>query len=124
MFDHEEAVERLEGYGRDGEEVDCDNHLAVISEKRQPPLTRVTTALDTPKISGNGPFRDDEAEFQKLSVDLGCAPACILFRQASDQQTNLGGDLRSAAARAGAPAPVESVAGAMPADDRFRSHDD
>ena len=40
MFDHEEAVERLEGYGGYGEKVECDDHLAVVSEKRQPPLTR------------------------------------------------------------------------------------
>lgn len=46
-------------------------HLAVILEKRQPPLTRVSTVLDTPQITSNGPFRDDEAEFLEFSVDLG-----------------------------------------------------
>lgn len=31
------------------------------------------------KVAGDSPLRDDEAEFQKLSVDLGCTPAGILF---------------------------------------------
>ena len=79
MFDDEEAVEQLEGQRRYREEVESDDHLAVILEEGQPPFAWVATTLDTSKIAGDGPFRDDEAEFQKLSVDLGCAPACNML---------------------------------------------
>jgi hypothetical protein len=76
-------------------------------------------ALDTPKIPGDGPFRDDEAELQKLSVDLGGSPAFILFRQASVKTADLLSDLRPALATTRSPAPVRPKTGAMPSDDGF-----
>jgi hypothetical protein len=46
----------------------------VILKEGKPPFARVATAADAPKIRGDGPFRDDEAELLKFSVDLGGSP--------------------------------------------------
>jgi hypothetical protein len=46
--DDEEAVEQLEGHRRHREEVEGDNDLTVILEKRKPPLRRVATATNPP----------------------------------------------------------------------------
>ena len=124
VLDHEEAVEQLKGHRRHREEVEGDDHLAVVPEKRQPAFARVTAAADTPKIPGDGLFRDDVAELQKLAVNLGSAPGRVLFRQAPDQNTNLFGDLRPAALRAGPPPPVEAKPGPVSADDCLGLHDD
>jgi hypothetical protein len=43
----------------------------VILQEGQPPFARVSTARDLWKIPGDSPFRDDEAEFLKFSVDIG-----------------------------------------------------
>ena len=53
-------------------------------------------------------------------MNLGSAPVGILLGQTSDQIPQFLGDSRSAAARAAAPAPVESKTGAMPADHSLR----
>jgi hypothetical protein len=56
MLDHEEAVKQLEGHRRDGEKIECGDHLAVILEKREPPLTRVAAAPDTSQIARHAPL--------------------------------------------------------------------
>jgi hypothetical protein len=96
----------------------------MVLQKGQPALAGVTPALDTPKIAGYGPFRNDAPKLQKLTVDPRCTPAGIFFRQASDQIADLLADLRAAAPRAGPPAPVEPKTGAVPGDDSFGLHDD
>ena len=101
--DDEKAVEQLEGHRWHRKEVEGDYHLAVILEKREPPLTRVATALNPPQIPGYGPFRDDQAEFLKFSVELGGSPTRVLCRQPPDQRPDLFGDLRPTAARPGTP---------------------
>ena len=68
-------------------------------------------------LAGDGPLRDDETELQKLTVDLRCAPAGILFRHPADERTDLVGDFGPTAVRTGSPTPVETKTGAMPADD-------
>jgi hypothetical protein len=66
----------------------------------------------------------DKAELLQLAVNPGSAPARVLVGQASDQHTNLLGDLRSAAARPGTPMPVKAKTSAVPADNRLGLHDD
>ena len=51
----------------------------------------------------------------QLAVDLGGSPIRVLLGQALDQSANLLGNLRSAAAWPGSPAPIETEAGAVPA---------
>jgi hypothetical protein len=96
----------------------------VILEKREPPLTRVATAADMPKIPGYAPFRDHETELLKLSMDLLGSPIRVLLLQASDQNPNLLGDLRSAAAWPRSPTPIETEPGAVPADHGLGLDDD
>src|SRR5215472_85858 len=57
-------------------------------------------------------------------MDLGSAPIGILFGQATDQVPQFLGNPGSAATRSGAPAPVETEAGAVPPDDGFGFDDD
>jgi len=75
------------------------------------------------KIPGYGAFGDDEAEFEKFSVDLGCTPAGILIRQPPDQVPDLFGDPGPTAARPGTPTPVQPKTRAVPADDGLWLHD-
>ena len=124
LFDDEKAVQQLERDRGHGEEVESHDHVAVVSEEGQPPLARVATAIDPPKISGDGPFGDDEAELLKFSVDLRGSPVRVLFGQTSDQRPDLFGGLRPAAPRPGTPAPKEPKTRAMPADDRLGLDDD
>ena len=56
----------------------------------------------------------------QFRVNFGRAPVGIVLGQTSDQIPQFLGDPRSAAARTGAPAPVESEPGAMPADHSLR----
>ena len=124
VLDDEEAVQQLEGHRRHGEEVEGDDHLAMILEKRKPAFARVAAAPNPSQIAGHGPFRDDEAELLQFSVDLGGSPVRVLFGQATDQTPDLLGDLRPAAARPGSPTPVETKTGAVPADDGLGLDDD
>ena len=122
MLDDEEAVEQFECHGRHRKEVEGGDHLTMILQEGKPLLRRVTTATNSLKVTGHGPFRDEEAELPKFPVDLGRAPIRVLLRQTPDQDTNLIGDLRPAAARSRAPTPIEAKTGAVPADDRFGLH--
>ena len=79
---------------------------------------------DTSQVPRHGSFGNLEVELPKFSVDLGGSPIRVLFSQASDQNTNLIGDLRAATAWPGSPTPVETETGAVPADDRLGLHDE
>ena len=94
-------------------------------EAQQPIVIKFShvVAPDTPKIPGDGPFRNDKAELLKFSVDLGGSPIRVLFHQTSDEVTNLFGDPRPAAPWLEAPAPVAAETGAMPADHTLRLYD-
>jgi hypothetical protein len=118
------TVEQSERQRRNGEEVESDDYFAMVLEKCPPPLPCITTPPDSPQIASDSPFRNREAELQQFGMDLGRSPIAILLRQASDQLTNLRGDLRSAAACPRAPTPVEPETRAVPADDGLRLHDD
>ena len=70
----------------------------------------------TTQISGHRALREGKAQLLQFRVNVGSAPVWIVLGQTSDQIPQFLGDLRSAAARKRPPAPVESKAGAMPAD--------
>src|SRR5882724_5176242 len=82
MLDDKEAVQQLERQRRHGEEIESDDNLSVILQKRRPPFTRVASALNSTQIPGDGPLRDNEAELQHLAVDFAGSPVRILLRQA------------------------------------------
>ncbi len=99
VFDDEEAVEELEGNRRHGEEVECNDHFAVILQEGQPVLAWITAALNASEVPSHASFGNDEAELLEFSVNLGRAPGRILFRQAADEPTDFSRSFRSAAAR-------------------------
>src|SRR5262245_36311901 len=106
MLNNEEAVEQPERQRGDCEEVEGDDRLAVILEKGQPLFTGVATPPNTSQIPSHTPFGDNEAELQQFAVDLGRSPSGVFLRQATNQHTNLFGDLRSAVAPPRTPTPV------------------
>ena len=61
--DDKKAIEQLEGHRRHGEEVEGDDHFAVVAEKRKPPLTRVSWSPHSLQIARHTAFGEDEAEF-------------------------------------------------------------
>ncbi len=124
MLDDEEAVEQLEDQRGHGEEVEGNDQLTVILEESLPAPAGINAAPQTAQIPRHGSFGNLEAELLKLSVDLGGSPVQVLLRQASDQNTNLAGDLQSATAWPGSPPPIEPKPGAMPADHGLGLHDD
>src|SRR5215472_7355748 len=124
VLNDEEAVEQLERYRRYSEEIERDDHLAVILEKGQPALTRIGTAPHTSQVPTHSSFTDGQAEFLQFAMDFGGSPIRVLVRQAPDQSTNLLTNLGPTTLRPGTPTPVEAEAGAVPADDRLGSDDD
>src|SRR6266849_3883207 len=107
MLDDKEAVQQLERHRRHGEEIESHEGFPVIFEKRQPPFTRVASALNSTQIPGDSPLTNNEPELQQLAMDLGGSPVRILLRQSSDQSPDLIGDPRSAASSPGSPTPVQ-----------------
>ena len=67
MLDDEEAVEQLEGHRWHGEEIEGDDHLAVILEESQPAPAGITPALHTLQGPRHGSFGNLEAELLKFS---------------------------------------------------------
>jgi len=92
----------------------------VIREKGEPLLTWIPAPNYTTEIPGHGSFRQGKAQLLPFRVNFGRTPFGIVLGQASDQVPPFLGDPRSAATWTGPPAPVESKAGAMPADDGLR----
>src|SRR5215510_11700946 len=119
MLDDEEAMQQSERHRWYGEEVERNDHLAMILQEGQPALAGIPAEVDSPQVSSHGSLGDDETQFQEFSVNLGCTPSGILFRHLADQGANLLGDLRPATARSRMPAPVETETSPMPADDGF-----
>ena len=96
----------------------------MILQERQPVFGRVAAASDTSQIARHAPFRDHVTQLLKLSVNPGGSPIRVLLGQATDQNPNLLGDLGAAAASPGSPAPIETKAGAVPADHGLGLDDD
>src|SRR6266404_3040317 len=124
MFDDKKAVQQLERQRRHGKEIEGHDDLLMISQKRQPLLTRIASALNSTQIPGDSPLRDSDAELQHLAMDLGRSPVRVLLGQSSDQPTDLLGDLGSAATGPGAPTPVQPEARTVPPNDGLGLHDD
>ncbi len=125
MFDDEKTIQDSEGEGRHGEEVHGRDDLAVIAKESRPELASVVGRGQAPEIAGDGAFGDVEAEFQKLTVNSGSAPARILVRHSPDESSNLGIDLWPAQALwTRSKAPEQPKASPMPGNHGFWLNDD
>ena len=89
MLDYEEAIQELKCQGGHREQVEGDDHLAVILEEGQPALTGITPTTNSPQVPSHGPFRQLETELLQFSVDLWGTPARILFCHLADEPSNL-----------------------------------
>jgi hypothetical protein len=102
-----------------GKEIHSSEDFAVILQKSQPLPLGVPAATDAAQIPGHGSLRDGKTELLQFPMDLGTAPIGIFIGQPHDQVPQFLSNSRSTAARSGAPAPVETKAGAVPCDDGF-----
>jgi hypothetical protein len=93
VFDHEKTIRDSERKSWHGEEVHGRNGLAVIAQESSPAFPCLLGRKQPVEIARNCAFRDVEAEFQKLAVNSGSAPAGILVRHLSDESSHLGIDL-------------------------------
>jgi hypothetical protein len=100
-------------------EIERDNSLAVVAQKREPAFGRIAPALNAPKVSRNGRLGKHEAELLQFAVDPRSAPVRILLREPPDQDTDFLGDLRPPSPGPGAPAPRQAETRAIPSDDRL-----
>ena len=75
MLDYEEAIQELECQGGHREQVEGDDHFAVIPEEGQPALTGITSTTNSPQVSSHGPSRQLETQLLQFSVDLWGTPA-------------------------------------------------
>ena len=80
VLDDKETVQQLKRQRRHSEEIEGDDDLPVVLEKRQPRFTWVAPASHATQIPGDGPLRDNEPELQQLAVDLRGSPIQILLR--------------------------------------------
>ena len=93
VFDHEKTIQDSERKSWYGEEVHGRNGLAVIAQESSPEFPCLFGRKQAVEIARNCAFRDVEAQFQKLTVNSGSAPAGILVRHSPDESSNLGIDL-------------------------------
>ena len=103
------------------EEVDRDGRAEMVLEERAPGLRGW---LPPPRHQPrNRPLRDVEPQLQQLPMDARRAPEWVRDGHLPDQASDVGADLRPAAARTRSAGPVPREAAAMPGDDRGGSDD-
>src|SRR5215472_17863658 len=119
VLDDEQTVQHSKSHGRHGEEVEGDDGLAVVAEKRQPFLGRISPAREAPQITRDGPFGEHEAELLQLAMDLRRAPVGVLLRQTPYQHANFLSDLRPTALPPRFPTPIQTETSPMPTHNRF-----
>ena len=93
VFDHEKTIQDSERESWHGEEVHGRDGLAVIAQESSPEFPCLLGRKQAVEIARNCAFRDVEAQFQKLTVNSGGAPAGILVRHSLDEGSHLGIDL-------------------------------
>src|SRR5919202_835608 len=96
MLDDKQTVQLLKRDCRNGEEIECHDHLAMISKESEPTLARISPVKDAPEIARNASFGDLKAELQQFAMDPRRSPTGILVCQAANQITNLARDFRPA----------------------------
>ena len=75
-------------------------------------------------VLGHAGLADGDAQFEQLTMDVGCAPERILAAHPPDQIADLTGNGRTARlTEPNFPSPEEAKSFAMPGDDGFRLDD-
>jgi hypothetical protein len=120
VLDDKEAIQHAESHRGHGKEIHSGDDLTVIPQKGRPLPRGVPASTDASQIPSYASLRDGKAELLQFPMDFGRAPIGIFLGQAHDQLPQFLGNSGATAARSGAPAPVETKAGAVPSDDGFR----
>src|ERR1700751_5819861 len=100
MINHEEAIQRLEGDCRYGEEIERHDHFAMVVQERQPTSFRITSVVDWAQIPSNRSLRDVESQLQQFAMDFGSTPTIVFFRQTHDEVADFRGNPRPPSRRA------------------------
>ena len=118
VFDNEETVQDSKGESGHREEVH--GRAPVIAQESSPEFPCLLGRRQALDIARNCPFRDLEAEFERLTMNSGSAPGGILFHHPLDENSNLGIDLWPAKALGPRlKAPEQPKASPMPGDNGF-----
>src|SRR6266487_1095489 len=117
----DEDIEQIEPNGRDNEQVHGADVRCVVTQEGAPALGRRSTSLD--HILRDAGLSDLEAELEQLAMNARRSPQRIFRAHPPDQRAQIRVDLRSTSKGAGFPTPVQTEAGAMPADEGLRSDD-
>ena len=118
----DQPVEKFEPDGRNDEQIDGGDVGGVIAQERSP--TRRGWATTSAHVLGDSRLSDVDAEFQQLAMDARRAPKRVIAADCPDQIADLGRDLRPADTTSRLPAPVETEAAPMPANQRLGLEDD
>jgi hypothetical protein len=122
VLEHEEHVQDAKrGCGND-KEVDGNEIIGVIPEKRTPGLGRRLSP--TPHVARHCGFSDLEPEHKQLTVNARRSPSRVLGGDSTDERSELRIDRWTSASVSALPGPVELEALAMPANDGLGLHDD
>src|SRR5215831_16875269 len=68
MLDDEETMQQSERHRWYGEEVERNDHLAMILQEGPPALAGIPAAVDSPQVSSHGSLGDDETQFQESEI--------------------------------------------------------
>ena len=63
MVDDKQAIEKVERDGWDREEIECDDHLAMVLEEGQPVLGGIRKPANAPEITRHSPLAEIKSKF-------------------------------------------------------------
>src|SRR5215831_15484935 len=89
MFNYEEAVQHAEADRRHREEIQSQDHLAMILHKGQSALCRAPAATQPTEVAGHGAFREGEAKLLQFTVNFRSSPLRVLVGHAPDEIPDL-----------------------------------
>jgi hypothetical protein len=106
VTDHEKAIERAEGNGRNSEEVHRGNRFPVITEKGKPARGRLRISRRPFHPTRDRSLRDIETEHEKLAMNAWRSPRWVLNDHSEDQFLNF---LRCRSSPDGPPDPGDQL---------------
>src|SRR3954451_17998082 len=116
MLDDKQTAQLLERDCRDGEQIECDDRLAMFPKEREPTLARTSRVKHAPEIARDTSFGDLEAELQQFAMYLRGSPTSVLVCETAYQIPNLAQDSQPASLGTRSPSPIQSEAGTVPSN--------
>src|SRR5664280_1912654 len=120
MTQNDKAIEDLERDRWKDKKVDRRDAVSMVAQKRAPALRWWQPAAA--HIPSDRRLGDLEAELEQFPMNAWRAPERVRAAHLANERAQLSRGLRSANTVARSPAPIRSKAGAVPANDRFRSN--